>query len=189
MKQKIKKILILTLFLASPLATAAHFTEDEGKTVESFGHWSIPKALFDYILEVIPKGSTIVELGSGWTSGQLSKYYTVYSLENHPKWLYKYDTNYIAAPIIDRWYDVDIVRKNLPKNYSLILVDGPTGSIGREGFLKNIDLFNLENVLIILDDVHRKAEYNLFVALAKHLNRRTEIRGGAGKRFGILHVN
>ena len=32
---------------------------------ESFGGWAISKELFEWILKHIPKGSTILELGSG----------------------------------------------------------------------------------------------------------------------------
>ena len=67
--------------------------------------WSISKELFDYIRKILPEGSTIVELGSGWASEQLSKYYTVYSIEHSEKWLDKYNTNYIYAPIKNNWYE------------------------------------------------------------------------------------
>jgi hypothetical protein len=46
-------------------------------------------------------GSTILELGSGWASGELSKHYRVYSVEHDEKWLDAFDTNYIYAPLYD----------------------------------------------------------------------------------------
>ncbi len=159
------------------------------KKTEKFGGWSITEELFDYIQTHLPQGSTILELGSGWASGQLSKNYTVYSIENNPYWLNRFKTNYIHAPIVNKWYDVEVIRTSLPDNYDLILVDGPLGRIGREGFIENISLFNTQNKLIIVDDVDRKAEYKLLMDLAQHLNRNTEIYSGGGKQFGVLLPN
>ena len=33
---------------------------------EEFGDASIDESLYDYIREILPPGSTILELGSGW---------------------------------------------------------------------------------------------------------------------------
>ncbi len=108
----------------------------------NFGSWSIDKELFDFILSVLPEGKTMLELGSGWASQKLSEHYTVYSIEHNEKWVGKYNTHYIYAPIKNGWYDTSIISKEAPKDYDLILIDGPTGDIGRGGFYTNLDLFN-----------------------------------------------
>ncbi len=157
-------------------------------THKAFGEWSIDKELFDFIRNILPEGKTIVEMGSGWASGELSKYYTVYSIEHDRKWLNKYDTNYIFAPIKDRWYDVDIVENNLPKEYDLILVDGPPGHIGRGGFLSHLNIFKTD-IIIIFDDVNRHNDYNLMVGVAEKLNREFTIHGSGNKKFGVIMPN
>lgn len=148
---------------------------------EGWGGFSIDKEVLDLINKILPKGGTILELGSGWTSGELSKDYTVYSIEHNPKWMNKYDTNYIYAPIKNHWYDVEIVKNSIKDiKYDIILVDGPPGPIGRNGFLINIDLFNTD-IPIILDDTHRRAEYLITVNLANKLNRKFFIYEGSSK--------
>jgi hypothetical protein len=150
-----------------------------------FGHWSIDKELFLYIRSILPTGSTMVELGSGWTSGEFSKYYTVYSIEHNNRWIGVYNTNYIYAPIINSWYDTTAVQKFLPQHYDLILVDGPTGNIGRGGFLTNLHLFKTD-VPIIFDDIDRAAEYTLMCQVAEKLQREYTILPSSDKKFGVI---
>lgn len=151
-----------------------------------FSHsWVISKKLFEHIREQLSDGSTILELGSGWGSGQLAKHYTVYSVEHDTKWLNQYETNYIHAPIKNRWYDTEVLKSQLPQSYDLLLIDGPPQSIGRSGFLKHLDLFDL-SVPIIVDDVHRTTERTILNTLAKQLGRTPTIVSCGNKKFGIL---
>ena len=156
------------------------------KIVRNFGAWSIDQKLFDYIRSILQAGKTILELGSGWASGQFSKFYTLYSVEHDSRWLGKYDTNYIYAQIKNRWYDPEILKRELPNEYDLILVDGPTGSIGRSGFYTHLDLFK-KDVPIIFDDIDRKPEYALMILVAQKLNRDVVIyQSSQTKKFGVL---
>jgi len=154
---------------------------------KAFGaNWSISVELFNYVRDVLPRGKTMIELGSGWASGQFSKFYTVYSVEHDKKWVGKYNTNYIHAPIKNKWYDTNVLKKKLPKTYDLILVDGPPGFIGRGGFYKNLHLFNTD-VTIIFDDVNRKAEHKLMENVSKKLNRPYKIfTDSSRKKFGVI---
>ena len=153
---------------------------------KNFGGWSIDKEVFDYIQQVLPAGKTILELGSGWASEILSEYYTVYSIEHDPQWVGKYNTHYIYAPIINGWYDVSVLSNELPTHYDLILIDGPTGTIGRGKFYTNLYLFNT-NTIMIFDDVNRIAEYNLLVAVSQKLNKPYTIYKSNGqKNFGVI---
>ena len=123
---------------------------------------SISSKLYLFILDFLPAGSTILELGSGIGTQFLSQHYTIFSVEHDKKWAGKYDsTTYIYAPLVDDlWYDREILKKNLPKQYDLLLVDGPPTSRRRIQFWEHRDLFNL-NVLIIIDDTVRILEKEL----------------------------
>ena len=68
------------------------------------------------------------------------------------------------------WFDPEIVKENLPKKYDLILVDGPNGLIGRGGFYKYLDYFDI-NVPIIIDDINRKAERILMEKVSEKLEK------------------
>jgi len=154
---------------------------------KAFGGWSITKELFDFIRSTLPEGKVLLELGSGWGSAQFSQYYTVYSIEHNPRWLDKYNTNYIYVPIKNKWYNPDILKEKLPDNYDLILVDGPPGFIGRHGFYTHLDLFKTD-LTIIFDDVHRKAEYELMIRVGQKLQRNVVILNSnkSHKKFGII---
>ena len=157
----------------------------------SFGGSSIDKELFDFIRSVLPEGKVLLELGSGWASGQFSQYYTVYSIEHSLQWLGKYNTNYIHAPIKNKWYNPGILREKLPDNYDLILVDGPPGFAGsatnRYGFYTYLDLFKTD-LTIVFDDVHRKADYELMIRVGKKLQRDVAIFDSkqSQKKFGVI---
>jgi hypothetical protein len=145
-----------------------------------------------YILEVLPANSTILELGSGTGTHELAKFYNMYSVEDNKKWVGKYDSHYIHAPIRNygsyRWYDIKILRKNLPNTYDLILIDGPTGKIGRGAFYENLFLFNTNSILIF-DDVNRPAELKLIQNVAQELGRPYKIYPGhriSNSSFGVI---
>lgn len=135
----------------------------------SFGGFSIEKQLFDAIRRNLAEGSTLVELGSGKATAELIKLYKVYSVEHNMKYYKKYHDNYIYAPIIDGWYDPYAIQANLPDKYDALLIDGPTGKIGRGGFIDHIDIFK-PNILYIFDDINRDVEFTVFKEFCKIKN-------------------
>lgn len=155
------------------------------RNIRTFGGGSIDKELFDFIRQILPDNKTILEFGSGWGSGELSKYYTVFSVEHDKRWLNKYKTHYIYAPIKNGWYDIEVLKKQLPIDYDLILIDGPPRTIGREGFYKNLALFKT-NIPIIFDDIHRLKDYQHMINVAQILNREPKIFSTRDKQFGVL---
>jgi hypothetical protein len=129
--------------------------------------WAAPTELHDFLFRrVCAYFSSILELGSGSGTARLVEYYNkVVTVEHDPKFLDKVEgARYIYAPIVNGWYDTNMLR-NLPP-HDVILVDGPPGSIGRHGFLDNIHLFN-SNAPILVDDCHRPDEYDLARKIAR----------------------
>jgi len=119
--------------------------------------------VFKWILENVPKGSRILEFGSGKSSQMLSWLYKVDSVEHDKKYLNKHENvNYIFAPIKDYgkylWYDIDFLKKSLAEEYFLIIVDGPTSKTGREGFAVNYPILDRYNCPILFDETDRKVE-------------------------------
>ncbi len=147
---------------------------------------AISTEMFLWVIHNIEFNSTILELGSGSGTKELTKYYTVYSIEQDQKWInYAEDSNYIHAPIKNGWYDSDIVFKNIPSSYSLLLVDGPGGTGNREGIKQYWDKFNVD-VPIIMDDTHREAELRFAEETAQTLNKKITINPGHQKSFALL---
>jgi hypothetical protein len=148
------------------------------------------EVFYDWIVNHLEKGKTILELGSGETTIKLCEDYTVHSIEHDAKFVGLAEkSNYIHAPIKQyksyRWYDVDEVKKVKNLQYDFILVDGPTGVIGREGFLHNIELFNTD-VPILVDDTNRRDEMILANLLTKKLGKTQTAFGGPQKNFIVL---
>ena len=151
------------------------------------GGWAIGSVLFDWIHENLPKGSTILEFGSGAGSALLAQDYNVCSVEHDLAWVAKYPTvKYVYAPIVDGWY-AETLFSHIPKSYDLILVDGPPGNIGRSEIIHHFDKLN-PDVTVIFDDTDRVAESNL----ASEFSRRyrsgmpgTTVQDG-GKSFTVF---
>ncbi len=155
----------------------------------------ISRELILYIRRLLPEGSTILELGSGIGTQWLSEYYTMYSVEDKKKYVDRYNSTYIHAYIhpytIERfdgqkgWYHFTTLKENLPKEYDLILVDGPSGDIGRGGFNKFLKLFRTD-VPIVIDDVSRAAEMKLAMKVGSKLDRPVTVMTGGGKHFAVI---
>lgn len=136
----------------------------------SFGGSAIGYPVYEWVKNNLPLGSTILELGSGSGSSELSKIYNYYCVEHDRNWVNKFSTiNYIYAPIVNGWYDTWFLP-NLPKDYTLLLVDGPPGSIGRNQFIKYAHHFNL-SVPILIDDTERQMEKDIVENLVKSFNK------------------
>lgn len=156
--------------------------------MSNLGGWAIGRKLADYI--VANYDGTILELGSGEGTGYLANYFDMVSIEHDQKFLEKYDSQYIYAPIKMysgmMWYDIIAITEGIKDvNPSLILVDGPPGRIGRMGFYHNFQSFPRCDVVI--DDVQRRAEYNLAERLKPNFDDSFVIEDG-DKQAAVLKI-
>lgn len=148
--------------------------------------WTIGYRLASWLESHLEPGRTIVELGSGAGTAWLAQRWQVWSVEHDPRFLDLYPSRYIHAPIENGWYSVDAIRRGLPGDYDLILVDGPPAQIGRRGFLEHMDIFR-DDVCIILDDVNREAERTLCRDVAARLGRSYAIHSSSLlKKFAVI---
>lgn len=144
---------------------------------DNFTSASISLELYEWIRANLKEGSSILELGSGSGSHELSKVYQIECVEHDKRWLGVYDNiKYVYAPIENGWYKIDSI-KSVTKNYDLLLVDGPPGFIGRMKFLDNLHLFNL-NCKIVIDDTHRYDERLMAHKLSQKIGRKSIIING-----------
>lgn len=146
------------------------------------------KSFHDWIFENLKEGSTLLEFGSGPGTIRFTDKYTVYSIEHDIKWVgHCKRSNYIYAPIKNRWYDISVLQKELPSlQYDMILVDGPTGRIGRKGLLNNLHLLDTKAKTMVFDDVNRLKEKELMIAVANKCNKKYVIHTGEDRQFAIL---
>ena len=147
------------------------------KSITKRSNWSICNGILQAVKNLVNENSIIVEFGSGIGSKLLSEFCTVYSIEHDEKFLNLHeDVNYIYAPLVEikplldfnetQWYDIDIIKRNLPSNIDLVLVDGPPEKYGRSGILNHLDMFG-KNTIWIVDDVLRQKDQTLanYIAL------------------------
>jgi len=150
-----------------------------------FGGKHLDKAVFDYICNHIPYGSGILELGSGWVTGQLAQHYTMYSIEENARWLDVYDSYYIHAPLYNSWYDVDVLARELPRiQYTCVLVDGPFRRRHRRNMVDHLWLFD-PKAIFVFDEVQYDGIYNLMLQVANRLNHRYEVYDADYEQFGV----
>lgn len=165
--------------------------------------WMLPEEAFIWIEENVPEGSSIIEFGSGHGSVRLSKRFSVTSIEHDPEWLGVASVDYIHAPIVQNphateageegWYDVSIVKEQMPEEFDLVIIDGPPGFIGRTGVLSVVELLSKAR-WIIVDDVDRIPEATLSNRLASALGYNMErfisttLRpDGSERAFSVIH--
>jgi len=142
-----------------------------------FGGSGIEKKLYDWIKENIPFGETIIEFGAGDVSTRaLAEHWELYSVEDNPQWINRWNSNYIYAPIVNGWYDINIVKANLPLSYALVIVDGPSGAGNRGGILDHLSMFR-GDVPIVVDDTWREQERFLAAVMATKMKKFVEDYG------------
>lgn len=152
---------------------------------ENLDGWAIPREAFKWIIENIPKGSTILELGSGNGTKELVKYYNVISVEENEKWVGVVpESNYIYSPLKEYpfvnnhsccWYDDDKLN-HLPKEYDLLIIDGPVGN-NRGNFIHFTDKFK-KDIPYLIDDTQREGDRKMALSLTKQLDKQIlEIKG------------
>ena len=144
---------------------------------------NVTAALSDRIIETIPAGSVFLELGSGKGTRKLVEHFDVYTVEHDPQYVGSVPgAKYIHAPLrpvphnvawkrfpaLTEWYDVDVLRRELPKSYAAVLVDGPPNSFRRAGFYVYYSLFD-PTAVVFLDDVGRENESRMLRLFAQDL--------------------
>jgi len=152
---------------------------------ESLGDWAISKEMFDWIVKNFPENSVILELGSGSGTKELVKKYKVYSVEHDETWVgFEPKSNYIFSPLVNGWYDTEILKKEIPQDYDLLLIDGPPGGL-RKNIFKNLNLFK-KDITIIIDDTNRKIDGDMSLKIATKFKKQIINLESENKKFSIL---
>jgi len=149
-------------------------TPEEAMDAQIWGASGICRETFEFILSKIPLGSTVVETGSGYVSTRIiGEFYDLYSIEDKEQFANLYNAKYIVAPLIDGWYDWEIVEPQLPESCALCFVDGPTGSGNRWKIIERLQRINAATYIV--HDTDRPEELKLAEAIAKATGKQMEV--------------
>jgi hypothetical protein len=136
-----------------------------------FGGSGITKELKDWIWQNIQKGETVVELGAGLVSTRiLSKRYNLISVEDNSDYVGLYSKALYIHSEIDpntQWYSLK--SEQLPTEFELLIIDGPSGSHLRSNILQ-CDWIIERTDTIIVDDTWRASEKLLAESIRAKVN-------------------
>lgn len=138
--------------------------------LNDFDSWNLPPQVIVWLVNNLPEGSAILELGSGKSSRELSRCFKLVSIEEDVHVEQLAQVEYIFAPISNCYYAPDAVMTALSgRRYDAVIVDGPKAYLpGRSsirlGFLNYVEHIHKDS-LIVIDDVQRLAELCLFLRL------------------------
>jgi len=148
------------------------------KTYDSRVHMG--DEMIDFLFERLPKGSWVLEFGSGESTARLVERYNVVTVESDERWLNKVSAaRYIHAPLkpffskeLNReipWYSRQALLDGLPDHdVDAIIVDGPDGEFARYGIARYYRFLGLKSQTpIMVDDMQQPFVYMTALMLAK----------------------
>jgi hypothetical protein len=153
---------------------------------KNLGGWAIEKSVLDWLLNNIPKGSTVLEFGAGSGTIELAKFYDVISVEHNPNFCNLTDrAKYVLSPLEYGWYRHDLIDKAVvDKEIKAVIIDGPPGAGNRSGVLNYIH--RLRKASIIIDDTNRAPEAELSRSISSMVGRKNFRITGNEKSFDII---
>lgn len=157
--------------------------------IKALNGWSLDAEAFKRIDGLISPEDKIFQLGTGEGTTVLEAMgYEVHSVEHDFKYFQRYAWNCIYAPLKDGWYSTLPIKRYAPRDYDLLIVDGPIGSGPRIGIMRHLDLFK-HDIPWLIDDTHRPHEAKMAEVIARELNfhlEAVETTNEIGKQFCIL---
>ncbi len=154
--------------------------------------WCLPGHVWAVIAGMIEPGSRTLEFGSGLSTKLfLDAKCDHTSLEHDQTWHERLTKCFPECSVAVQLCEL----KGNPLWYSwtppfepfdLILVDGPTGAIGRMGLLSSINRLIHDNSVIVFDDVRRPAEAKVCEALRCQLGWQQKVSTAGNYGFAVL---
>ncbi|HEX3248836.1 MAG TPA: hypothetical protein VHS05_05365 [Pyrinomonadaceae bacterium] len=166
-------------------------------------------ANLDYLEEVakraVSAAGPVLECGSGATTILLGvlcakREIEVWSLEHSPEWRARIvellersgisGSGVCSAPLVEYgefdWYDPPLAK--LPKNFALVICDGPPGSTkgGRYGLLPVMNDRLESGSYVLVDDAGRPAEAEMIARWEREFQFETETFNAQGGKFAVM---
>ncbi len=180
-KLKLFKQEKLHYFFTALLSRSRH--EQKEQNTEP-GGFAIEQEVINLLLKKIPRGSLVLELGSGFGTGMLLKYYKVVSIEHNLFYAVQRSPEHICihAPLQSNWYSPEYIANAMALSPAVILIDGPPGEL-RKNILANLDLFEHLTCPVIFDDADRDTDYLTAIEFCRKLKYNITVLKGENKKI------
>jgi hypothetical protein len=133
----------------------------------SNGSWSLDSSILDWIFSNLSDGSSILEIGSGDSTGKLTVRYQVTSIEEDQSFVGAHDgATYVYAPIdpTTKWYSAQSLESLIGKKFDLVIVDGPAHGC-RLGLMDHLKYISAD--VFVFDDTNRSEDRKLVEAFCE----------------------
>ena len=148
---------------------------------------TITPKLWQVIRNNVTPGMRTLECGSGLSTILFDRLTSNHkAMEHDQEWLHKMATvssSVCLSRIDDQtgWY-----RWTPETTFDVILIDGPTGEIGRAGILPHIKRLTHPKTLVIVDDTHRTEESELSSEIGRRIRQKPQRIDDQGKSFDLI---
>lgn len=174
--------------LAGQQLTAYQQTLNEWTLTVGRPSMTITPKLWQAIRKIVRPGMRTLECGSGLSTvlfDRLTANHT--ALEHDPDWLLKMQSvsgsvRHCEIDEATSWYSGWAPEEA----FDVILIDGPTGNIGRTGILPHIRRLTHPDALVIVDDTHRAEESGLSLEIGRIIGKSPQRIDDQGKSFDLI---
>jgi hypothetical protein len=145
-------------------------------------NWRLSDHAIEFIVNNLPKGSKILEFGSGLGSMMLyARGFELLSIEENAYYMNFCHPNYCLAEIKDEWYDAETVKDRIKgETFDAMIIDGPAEGKRSKILDHNFIDFDMPK-FIIVDDIDREKDSILFNTLKQ--NKRHQLFDSYGVIF------
>jgi len=149
---------------------------------EKLTNWRLNDHAVEFIVNNLPKGSKILEFGSGLGSMMLyARGFELLSIEENAYYMNFCHLNYCLAEIKDEWYDAETVKDRIKgETFDAMIIDGPAEGKRSKILDHNFIDFDMPK-FIIVDDIDREKDSILFNTLKQ--NKRHQLFDSYGVIF------
>lgn len=154
----------------------------------------ISKELFQIMRLYVPRGETVLELGSGpGSTEELKPVYNLYSVEHNDWCRYNSEDHYLRGPLVEyqlggmivKWYPLDVIKKTREIDYKAVLFDRPDSEERMIPVVVYHELFN-PNVHWFFDDWTISKIREGIENLQRLTNRELLVFESGAKKFAVL---
>jgi len=145
--------------------------------------------LLQFIYDNFSFGSVGVEFGSGHTSTYiLGEKYMMTSFEENQDYMdLRYRTRLVYSAIIDGWFELETIKRMMPKKNKFVFIDAPSSIEYRRNILRISHIFEKSGTIIY--NLQTQTDYELAIHLSVKLKRNFKEYKVGECRFAVIGMS